>query len=62
MLDQQVSHTKNKQNNGSCTGLNSNEEYFYPRWIPVSLVLLCDHVLPFFVESSSVLTIKAFLE
>lgn len=48
MLDHQVSHTKNKWNYGSCTGLNTNEEYFYQKWVPVLLVLICDHVLSFF--------------
>ena len=61
MLDQQVSDTKNKRDNGSCTGLNTNEEYFYQRWIPVLLVLIRDHILSFFVESGSVLTIKDLL-
>lgn len=48
MLDQQVSDTKNKRDDRSCTRLNTNEEYFYQRWIPVLLVLLCGHVLSFF--------------
>lgn len=54
VLDHRVSHTKNKWNYGSCTGLNTNGEYFYQKWIPVLLVLICDHVLSFFrLEFSS---------
>lgn len=34
VLDQQVSDVKNKWDNGSCTGLNTNEECFYQTWSP----------------------------
>lgn len=57
-----MSHTTNKWENRSSTGLNTNEEYLHQRRIPVVLVLICDHFLSFFVESGSVLTIKGSLE
>lgn len=40
-VDQQVSDTKNKQENRSCTGLGTKEEYCYERSISVLLVLTC---------------------